>query len=180
MNEMNEIKTNAKYVEKKDKIEVYTPFSWKVVKEAKAMGGKFDREKSCWIFPKERLSEIQEKIGKKGEVVRARVPIAKTEAGDSISIGWYVLASRRSRDAEANITARLISGEIPSSGGSVKYPLVAASDDSVFLVYMYRDFAEKQGLEYEEVETTETRKNKKIAEIKRMMEEYNITIGDLQ
>lgn len=176
---MKKTKINAKYVENNDKIEVYTPFSWTVVKEAKAMGGKFDREKSCWTFPKERISEIQEKLGKKGEVVKAKVPLSKTEEGDSITIGWYVLASRKSRDSEANINATLISGEIPCAGGSIKYPSVNASDDSVFSVYIYKDFAEKQGLEFEEIATEETKRNNKIKEIKNMMEEYNISVGDL-
>jgi len=180
MNERNEKKLNAKYVENGDVLEVYTPFSWNVVRESKALGGKFNREKSCWTFPKERLFKIQEKLGKRGEIVKAKVPISKTEGKDSITIGWYVLASRKSRDSQANINSTLISGEIPNSGGSMKYPSVNASNDSVFSVCMYRDFAEKQGLEFEEIETEETKRNNKIAEIKKMMEEYNITVGELE
>jgi len=177
---MNETKTNAKYVENKGKIEVYSPFSWTVVKEAKAMGGKFDREKSCWTFPKERLSEIEEKLGKKGEVVKAKVPLSKTKEDSSITIGWYVLASRKYRDARANLHSTLISGEIPSAGGSMKYPDVNASNDSIFSVYVYRDFAEKHELEYEEIETEETKRKNKISEIKKMIKQYNIKLGELR
>lgn len=175
------MKTNAKYVENNEQIEVYTPFSWIVVKEAKTMGGKFDREKSCWTFPKERLSEIQEKLGERGEIVKAKVPVAKAEEDDgSVTIGWYVLASRKDRDSEANIHTTLISGEIPAGGGSMKYPSVSASEDAVFSVYMYRDFADKQGLEYEEVETEESKKSNKIVEIKKIMQENKISVGDLE
>jgi len=149
---MENKKINAKYVVKENEIEVYCPFSWQVVGEAKSMGGWFDREKVCWIFPIERLPEIQEKLGKIGEIVRAKVPISKTTQDSSITIGWYVLANRRTRDSKANLFATLISGKIAERGGSVKHPKVDASEDSVFSVYMYKDFAEKKGLEFEKIE----------------------------
>jgi len=62
-----------------------------------------------------------------------------------LTIGGYILASRKGRDSRADIIETLVSGKIPSGGGSVKNPSVNASDDCVFELDVRKDWAIANG-----------------------------------
>lgn len=171
----------SNYKIEEDKVKVFTPFSWGVVKESKNLGGKFNREEGCWEFPLGRISDIEEKLGKKGDTVKVRVSVEEecvTHGGYYIQVGWYVLTTRKGRDSRAQINADLIQGEIPEKGGSVKNPRIEESSDTEFELFVYEDFAIKNNLTIISDEKDE--KQRVISEIKYMMEKFNIKYEELK
>lgn len=131
----------SSYEVRDGKVYISTPYCGEVVKQCRAWAGKFSNGR--WTVPVTRLSEIQKQLGVNLED-RVEVEVGKnnlTYTGAQYCIGWYVLAGRRSRDPAADVYADLVAGEIPSDGGSMKYPLVQASSDARFRLWVARDFA---------------------------------------
>src|SRR5690348_11737815 len=109
-----------------DKIHIFTAYCEDVVNTCRKWAGKYNKDKGCWIVSLSRLSEIQQHLGKNQED-QVEVEVYGEnyrETGGQIHLGWYVLAGRKSRDQRADVYAELVNGEIPSWGGSVKYPRV--------------------------------------------------------
>lgn len=135
-----------------DKVFISAPFCQQNNVIFRNKGGKFLSNK--WVFPDtETVSEmIRELFGLSTELVVIKIAkshdLLKAGGGEYV-VGGYKVASRRFRDSavEWPLGTWLISGNIPSSGGSQKNPAVQADDDSTFGVVVRRDFAEKNGLE---------------------------------
>lgn len=163
------------------KVYVFTEYDETIVKTFRSYAGKFDKEKKCWILPISRLPEVEKNIGTSSTVVEVEVPKEKLDhAYEQYSIGYYVLASRKDRDSPAFVSAELIRGTIPSSGGSAKNPCVNASEDSVFSLCVPLDFAKDRGLKIisKDEETMEYLQKQK-EELIKQLEEINQKINDL-
>lgn len=128
-----------------DTVRVYTPYCDKVVKDCRAIGGKFSDR--AWILPAARLKDVQEMLGASvDDMVEVEISARDCDGYAQLSYGWFVLAARRSRDSTATAYETLIAGRFPASGGSVKNPAVSPSEDAVFRLAVPRDFAEANGL----------------------------------
>jgi hypothetical protein len=124
------------------KILVKTPYCEEVVACCRSWGGKFDKQAGGWVVAGTRLSELEKLIGAaQSDLVEVEVGSADWRGYAQISVGWHVLAARRGRDYGADLYADMVAGSLPSSGGSVKNPRVAASDDARFRLWVPRDFA---------------------------------------
>lgn len=124
------------------KIKIKTPYCDDVVSTCRSWAGKFDKAAEAWVVPDTRLAAVQTMLGRDVDD-QVEVEVGKTEwdGYQQIRIGWYVLAGRRGRDYRADVYADLVTGAIPSSGGSVKHPAVCASADARFRLWVPRDFA---------------------------------------
>ena len=112
-------------------------------KKYRSWGGKFDRESKSWILPIGRLDKIKELFGSMdAPQIEILVKKGDWESDEGCYfVGGYVLASRRSRDAQVETYADMVSGTLPPYGGSTKYPLIKASDDAQFTLWVPQDFA---------------------------------------
>jgi len=134
----------------------------------RSMGGRFDGVNKEWVFPgssADRVSkEVERLFGLSDEnPVTVRVRAGDMGSGDGAFRGWsdgpqvtlggYVLATRRQRDQRATQVVPLVEGLIPMSGGSAKRPAVNPSPDAIFEIEVRRDFADANGLDYEEAPT---------------------------
>ena len=135
------------------KILILGPFSAKNNEIWRSLGGKFSGGGS-WVFPDTEGARLRvvELFGAKSDEVVAIIPLALAavrENGGCMSIGGYVLATRRGRDYSVQTAdgVTLEAGSFPSSGGSVKHPRVAASTDAVFALRCRSSFATAHGLE---------------------------------
>lgn len=129
------------------KIKIKTPYCEEVVTTCRSWAGKFDKSAEAWIVPDTRLEAVQGLLGKDvDDQVEVEVSKPDWKGYAQIRVGWFVLAGRRGRDFRADVYADLVGGSIPSSGGSVKNPRVAESDDAVFRLWVPRDFAVARGL----------------------------------
>ena len=129
------------------KVEVKTPYLEPMVDQCRKWGGKYDKTRG-WVLPASRLDSVKEFLGDPATGT-VEVEIGKGEVdykGKQYAVGWFVLADRPARDRGCDLYADLVAGEIPERGGSVKYPLVSASDDAAFRPTVPRDFAESRGL----------------------------------
>lgn len=114
------------------------------------LGGKFSN--GSWVLPDNDTTRevIANQFGAKSEEVDAFVDYSLSLVSDGpiAQIGGYVLAQRQSRDSHVQMPSgvSLAAGSFPSSGGSVKNPHLAASDDLVFRLRCRRSFAEKCNL----------------------------------
>lgn len=142
------MKTLSKFVVEESKLLIYTEYCEAVVDQCRKWGGKFDKARGCWVVNQSRLADVQAELGSTfGDLVEIEVRYETgerpgyNESGNAIHCGWYVLASRRSRDSKASVYAELVAGEIPSSGGSVKNPRVAGQG-CAYRLWVPRDFAE--------------------------------------
>jgi len=90
-------------------------------------------------------------------LVQVRPPKAGWSNDQYVSIGGYLLASRRGRDYGANIHETLVSGTVPKSGGSVKNPNVSLSADCVFEVEVRKDWAIANGFVGSEIDCSALR-----------------------
>ncbi len=135
------------------KIQIVGPYSDLNNQVYRELGGKFNRETVAWELPDNETSrqKIAELFGTKSPVGEYLVPVShKSVVGkQTLQIGGYVLASRKGRDWPVKFAdgVSLYSGEIPSSGGSVKNPRVDASFDTVFRLKCRSVFAEAHGLQ---------------------------------
>lgn len=130
------------------KIRIKTGYCDEIVATCRKWAGKFDKAISAWVVPSSRLAEVQEQLGvNQGDQVGVEVGKDSIDGYAQYRLGWYVLAGRRARDYGADVYAELVAGEIPSSGGSVKNPGVAASADARFRLWVPRDFAAKRNLQ---------------------------------
>lgn len=120
------------------KIKVRSDYNAEFVKRAKLLQGKWAAP--FWVFPEENepelkalLLEIYGENGDPQETVDLLVSIGQMPNGQTISLGGYLLASRKSRDYAVTLgdNVILVSGGFPKSGGSAKYPYVNADDDTV-------------------------------------------------
>lgn len=131
------------------KISVSGPYSDSNNERWRSLGGKFSG--GFWNLPDNETtrSVIAELFGAKSDEVEALVPLDKATGYNVLQIGGYVLAARRFRDSAVVMPdgVSLASGSFPKSGGSVKNPRVAASDDTVFRLRCRKSFAEARGLE---------------------------------
>ena len=134
------------------KILILGPFSAKNNEIWRSLGGKFSG--GSWVFPDTEGARLRvvELFGAKSDEVVAIIPLsleAVLENGGCMSIGGYVLATRRGRDYSVQTAdgVTLEAGSFPSSGGSVKHPRVAASTDAVFALRCRASFATAHGLE---------------------------------
>lgn len=128
------------------KIEVKTHYADVVAARCRKLGGKW--EGGAWVLAGTRLAEVKEELGDPSSGL-VEVEVGKdemSEKGAQYLVGWYVLCGRRGRDSRADLYADLVAGEIPDSGGSTKYPLVAASDDARFRLVVPKDFVEARNL----------------------------------
>ena len=129
------------------KIKIKTPYCDEIVATCRSWAGKFDKSAEAWIVPETRLEAVQAALGKDvDDQVEIEVEKKDWSGYAQIRVGWFVLAGRRGRDYGADVYADLVAGSIPSSGGSVKNPAVAASEDARFRLWVPRDFAVKNGL----------------------------------
>lgn len=119
-------------------IKVQSDYSAEFVKRAKMLQGKW--KSPCWVFPEENepelkalLLEIYGENGDPQETVDLIINIGQMPNDQTISLGGYLLASRKSRDYAVTLgdNVILVSGGFPKSGGSAKYPYVDADDDTV-------------------------------------------------
>lgn len=138
--------------ESEDFIQIHTEYAADLPPLFRSRGGKW--EGGAWVWRKGGSAHgkaiAADLFGSDPEKVKVHIPvnhagIVAREA--ALRIGGYVLATRTGRDRYANLHATLVAGSIPSSGGSVKNPRVAASDDAVFELHVCRDFAVRHGLE---------------------------------
>jgi hypothetical protein len=165
-----------------NKVKVQTAYSTSVVEQCRKWGGKY--EGGVWVLPITRLEEIQELLGvNQDDQVEVEVGEADWSGYQQIKVGWYILASRRSRDYGADIYADLVAGEIPSRGGSVKNPGVCPTADAKFRLWVPRDFAvaRKLTIVTDPVKTEDTQvKDKIIERIKTLLAEHGLTLEDLR
>ena len=136
-----------------DEIAVVAPFSAENNGIFRNHGGKFDRARG-WVFPNTPSAQslIQELWGTSESLVWARVPASAVTGRGVTHLGGYVIASRRSRDANVEMAAgiKLERGSWSSSGGSINNPRVTGSDDLLVLALVRRDFAIASNLEIAE------------------------------
>ncbi len=175
----------SSYVVEGKKIKIYSAYSESIVETCRKWGGKY--ENGCWNISSSRLQEVQEMLGvNQADQVEVEVNKSNWNGYAQISVGWYVLASRRGRDSRADIYADLIAGEIPKSGGSMKNPGVCPSSDARFRLFVPRDFAIVRNLliieEENESEKTSivNKKQEIVAMIKSIMVENKISLDDLK
>jgi hypothetical protein len=139
------MKTVSNYEIVNEKIKISSSYCEDIVKTCRSWAGKF--ENGSWFVPISRLGQVEERLGKDfSDLVEIEVSYDDIEKDPQYRIGWYVLVNRRERDRRADVYVDLIHGEIPSSGGSVKNPLVQASSDSIFRLWVPRDFALSRNL----------------------------------
>jgi hypothetical protein len=132
----------SSYTISEGKIKIKTPYCEEVVATCRSWAGRFDKSAEVWIVPDTRLEAVQQLLGKDiDDQVEVEVEKKDWKGYAQIRVGWFVLAGRRGRDYRADIYADLVAGTIPSSGGSVKNPRVAESDDARFRLWVPRDFA---------------------------------------
>jgi hypothetical protein len=132
------------------KIYINTPYCDDIVTICRKWAGKF--QDGNWVVPVTRLPDVQLALGTELED-QVEVEVGQQEiksyggAGQQYRVGWYVLCGRRGRDSQADVYADLVAGEIPAYGGSMKHPLVQASEDARFRFWCARDFAVGLGLQ---------------------------------
>lgn len=105
---------------------------------------------------------------------RDRDPVPGYTGRQYLTIGGYLLASRRYRDSGAEITETLVSGTIPRSGGSVKNPAVSETEDAVFELEVRRDFAERIGLNPTQRETEDQSQTPQLITLEMVLKELEL------
>ena len=150
-NEAGELRLSSEYNEEANAV-------WR------SIGGAYNGAEREWVFPPDcadrALEEVKRLFGVADEAVEVQVsslinaigdgPFRGWTDGSQVTLGGYVLASRRYKDGRADIKARLVAGRIGMSGGSSKKPKVAPTDDTVFKLEVRRDFAEDNRIPFDE------------------------------
>lgn len=157
-------------------------YSDKVRVACRSIGGTFID--GCWVLPIERLPDIQEMLGKDfDDLVEAEVCKKDWSGFEQITIGWYVLASRRYCNSAAEIYGKLVAGSIPYKGGSKSSPSVRPSDDAKFHIWVPRDFALARGLpivtDPKAAKAVEDRKQQNVRCVLDLMKKLGVTLADL-
>lgn len=131
------------------RIVVCGPYSESNNDRYRSLGGKFSG--GNWVLPDNDTTRtsLAEMYGAKSDPVEVLVPLEKAEGRDILQIGGYVLAQRRGRDWRVQMPdgVSLAAGSFPASGGSMKNPMVHASNDTVFRLVVRSEFARRMGLE---------------------------------
>lgn len=114
----------------------YTPFSSDFVKAARNLKGKWDYQKSAWLFSKSHYSNVKELLQRlfsvsgeePYETVIIRIPdlTMTSDYCDDISLFGYCLCYAKGRDSGAALgdNVYLISGEIHSGGSSKNWKTI--------------------------------------------------------
>lgn len=130
-------------------IQIRGPYSTSNNDAWRALGGKYSQ--GAWHLPDNSTTRetVAQLFGCKSELIEVLVPLARADGSQTLQIGGYVLASRRSRDSRAEMPdgVSLAAGSLPRSGGSVKSPRVAADADTVFRLTCRVSFAQANGLQ---------------------------------
>lgn len=143
------------------KIRIFTPYSEMVISQCRKWSGKWDGKLGCWTVPASRLEAVRKLLGNSEsgyvEIEIRRAQEADPENGlpeprqgyevtdNAYHLGWHIIATRGGRDRAADVHAELTEGEIPDTGGSMKYPLVAGKG-CAFRLWVPKDFAADRGL----------------------------------
>lgn len=125
------------------RISVISPFSPEMPPKARELGGRWDRQRSAWIFDardRERVAELLRSIyGTDGTqdtaaaTVTVRVRLYDYEDGKTARFAGRRIAERPSRDADVRLSKGvvLVEGYLPGRGGSVANPRIDAPKDVV-------------------------------------------------
>lgn len=167
------MKTNYTIVN--DVIKLTITYSPTIIAELKKVGGKWNPLEKVWELPLTRLDFVEANIGKlDSKVVKAQVTYEQAESVENeYKMGFYKIACRENRDSNAHLTAILIRGTIPSTGGSVKNPRVSASEDSIFEIECYEDFAIAHNLTISQTAQPAETKGELLLKKERLLKELN-------
>lgn len=132
-------------------VSVSSPYHAGFVADARAMNGKWNSGAVAWVFDARLESRVREScLTHYGTDGAQSVPLvtmqlkARDAAGDcpwdngsQWLLAGRVLLSRPGRDSAVSIGdgVSLDCGSLPKSGGSAKYPMVEASEDTVLRVF---------------------------------------------
>ncbi len=169
----------ASYRISENRIYVKTFYATRIVTLMRSMGGKFANGE--WNLPLSRMEGITAQIG---HISEPHVLVEVTHedcihTDGQVLIGFYVLASRSSRDSAATLYADLVAGTIPPYGGSTKYPEVNLSDDAKFQLVVPLDFAVANELKIIEDELNQSDRERALTQIKELMTAFQITVSEL-
>lgn len=133
-----------------DKVGIKSPFNPRNNDRFRATGGKFDGGQWNFANTPATSTMIDDLFGSSEDYVQIRVDAddGRVEAcNNTLVLGGYVLADRRSRDARVNIAdgVQLYSGQFRSSGGSMKSPRVSWEGTVLLDILVRRDFAARWG-----------------------------------
>lgn len=105
------------------------------------------RKNGSWVLPIRTLTHVQDMIGADlDDLVQVQVGSSDWDGYDQIHVGWHVLARRPEWNRPASLDAELIRGTIPRKGGDEDYPMVNPSSDTLFRLWVPRDFADNMDL----------------------------------
>jgi excisionase family DNA binding protein len=129
------------------KTSVTSPYDTEFVAKAKTIGGKWDGPSKAWKFDsrdEQRVRDLCREIYgtdgnpvETGDLVTVRVRLAEHEVtardGAFAKFAGRRIAERPGRDSTVRLAANvvLIDGKLPSTGGSMRYPVIDAGDDVV-------------------------------------------------
>lgn len=143
------MKTQVSITPDAGSIQIRGPYSTINNDAWRALGGKYSQ--GAWHLPDNSTTRetVAQLFGAKSDLVEVLVPLSRADGSQTLQIGGYVLASRRSRDSRAELPdgVSLAAGSLPRSGGSVKNPRVAADTDTVFRLACRTSFADAHGLQ---------------------------------
>lgn len=184
---MSEPKAISSYEVRNGKVYVSTPFCQRVVTDCRAWGGRYNSHDRVWELSATRLLDIEKLIGRdQHDLVQVEVNGLQWQGSAQIYVGWHVLAGRRNRDYRANLYAELVQGEVPPTGGSMKYPAVDATEDAVFRFWVPRDFARERDLYIvsdpaviENAPLGASAKALNVERVRTLMAELGVTVADL-
>jgi hypothetical protein len=124
---------------------IFTPFNADYVVDIKEIGGRWDTAKRAWSVDardEERVRDlVRAYFGTDGSpedtvvLVTVRIPLRRYElpyhSGAKAQFAGRIIAERSSRDAPVKLSdgVVLVAGELPRSGGSMKYPEIDAGTD---------------------------------------------------
>lgn len=151
------------YVNDAGELRVSCEYNDDTIASFRSVGGLYDGSNREWVFPaaSRRMAEgeVKRLFGLSEKTVTVQVASLIDASGGRTFSGWtdgkqvtlggYVLATRRFRDGRAELKAPLAAGRIPATGGSTKKPKVNPAPDTVFIIEVREDFAEANGLRSE-------------------------------
>lgn len=126
-----------------------SPYNPDLPARAKAIGGRWDAGRKAWKFDsrdEDRVRDLARAIygtdgspADDGDLVTVRVRLADYEVNDHYRkepvarFAGRMIAERTGRDKPVHLAPGvvLIEGHLPSSGGSMRYPLIEAGDDVI-------------------------------------------------
>jgi hypothetical protein len=121
---------------------VVTPYNAEFVADVKDIGGRWEAAKRAWSVDQrdeERVRDlVRDYFGTDGSpeesatLVTVRIPLGGCQSHSAYFAG-RTIAHRPARDAPVKLSRGvvLVSGDLPRSGGSMKYPVIGAEDAMV-------------------------------------------------